>query len=55
MWLSGCETSVSDGVVASRTLADRQACANALADGVIEPAQVACLTALEKLAAGFGE
>ena len=46
---------VSDTVVAQRTLADRQSCANALADGDIHPAQVACLVALEKLAAGFGE
>lgn len=53
--LIGCESKVSDAVTAQRTLADRQACANALADGDIAPAQVACLLALERLAAGFGE
>ena len=46
---------VSESVVADRTLPLRQACAGALADGEIRPAQVACLEMLDALKAGFGE
>jgi hypothetical protein len=53
--LSACGGSVSEEIVGQRTLASRQACANALADGDIVSAQVACLTALEQLDAGFNE
>lgn len=53
--LSGCADLVSDSVVGRETLADRRACALALADKDIDGARVACLVALEKLAAGFGE
>lgn len=53
--LTACASSVSEDVVAQRTLEARRACANALAGGDITQAQVACLTALERLSAGFGE
>ena len=55
--LSGClgSNAVSDQVVAQRTLQDRQACAGALADSDIGKSRAACLVALERLAAGFGE
>ena len=55
MSLSGCANLATDQAVAGATLQDRRACASALADSDIGTARVACLVALEKLAAGFGE
>jgi hypothetical protein len=54
--LTACATfQASESVVATRTLGDRQACAQALADSDISQARATCLNALEALAAGFGE
>lgn len=55
IFLSACADIPSDSVTASRSEAERKACAKELADGDLEGAQVECLRLLDVLEAGFGE